>query len=107
MALTCPAGKSEFAILPNGDVFPCINLKDNSKMYAGNILKDDIQKIWDHPIMVQLRGLTPADYTGICGKCERKNVCYSARCVAYNLTGDLYGDDVSCYKVREQLGHEV
>lgn len=107
MALTCPAGKTEFAILPNGDVYPCINFKNNPAMYAGNILKDDLFALWNHPKMKQLRQLTPMDYTGTCGECEKKNVCYSARCVALNLTGDLYGDDLSCYLVREKLGYDV
>jgi len=107
MALTCPAGKSEFAILPNGDVYPCVNLKDNSSMYIGNILKDEVKEIWNHPTMIKLRKLTPKDYTGICGRCKKKYACYSARCIAFNLTGDIYGDDLSCYIVRKKLGFDV
>jgi len=107
MALTCPAGKTEFAILPNGDVYPCVNLKDNSSMYIGNILKNEVKEIWNHPTMIKLRELTPKDYTGICGRCKKKYACYSARCVAFNLTGDIYGDDLSCYIVREKLGFDV
>lgn len=107
MALTCPAGKSEFAILPNGDVYPCVNLKDKSSMYIGNILKNEIIEIWNHPIMVKLRMLTPNDYTGICGNCNKKYACYSARCVAFNLTNDINGDDLSCYFLREKLGFNV
>lgn len=104
MALTCPAGKSEFSILPNGDVYPCVNLKDKSTMYIGNILRNGITEIWNHPTMLKLRTLTPKDYTGICGECIKKYACYSARCVAFNLTGDIAGDDLSCYIVREKLG---
>ena len=72
-------------------------------MYIGNILESSVTELWNHPKMVMLRKLTPADYTGICGQCERKWTCYSARCIAYNLTGDLYGDDLSCYIVRDEL----
>jgi len=103
---TCPAGKTEFTILPNGDVYPCTEFKNKQEMYIGNILSSSVAELWNHPKMVMLRKLTPADYTGICGQCERKWTCYSARCVAYNLTGDLYGDDLSCYMVREKLGLE-
>lgn len=103
VTFTCPAGKVEFTILPNGDVYPCTFFRYKPEMYAGNILKDDVSKLWNHPKMVELRRLTPNDYTGICGQCERKWVCYSARCVAYNLTNNIYGDDLSCYLVREKV----
>lgn len=104
MALTCPAGKTEFAILPNGDVYPCINLKDDASMYIGNIHYQDVKVLWNHPTMLKFRELTPDMYTGLCGNCNEKYLCYSARCVANNLTGDLYGDDISCYHIREKLG---
>jgi len=107
IAFTCPAGKTSFAIMPNGDVYPCIFFKHRPEMYCGNILQDSVSKIWNAPAMAILRSLTPANYTGICSYCERKWACYSARCVAYNLTNDLYGDDLSCYVVREKLGLEV
>ena len=107
VTLTCPAGKTEFTILPNGDVYPCMNFKNKPEMHVGNILESSVAELWNHPKMVTLRRLTPADYTGICSQCERKWTCYSARCIAYNLTGDLYGDDLSCYIVCEKLGLEV
>jgi radical SAM protein with 4Fe4S-binding SPASM domain len=107
VAFACPAGRTSFAVMPNGDVYPCVFFKNNGEMFCGNILSDSISEIWNNPRMVMLRRLTPRDYTGICGCCERRWMCYSARCVAYNLTNDLYGDDLSCYIVREKLGLEV
>lgn len=107
VAFTCPAGKTSFAIMPNGDVYPCIFFKHRSEMCCGNLLENSVNDVWNHPRMVKFRKLTPQDYTGICSRCERKWVCYSARCVAYNLSNDLYGDDLSCYMVREKLGIEV
>jgi len=101
---TCPAGKTEFDILPNGDVYPCMSFKNKPEMYCGNILEKSVYELWNSKPMRMLRQLTPADYTGICGQCKRKWTCYSCRCVAYNLTGDLYGDDLTCYIVREKLG---
>lgn len=107
VAFTCPAGKTNFAIMPNGDVYPCVFFKNRPEMFCGNILRNSVAEIWNSPRMVMFRGLTPEDYTGICGHCEKKWLCYSARCVAYNLDNDLYGDDLSCYIVREKLGLEV
>jgi len=107
VAFACPAGKTSFAIMPNGDVYPCIFFKNRPEMLCGNILRDSVSEVWNNPRMVVFRRLTPGDYNGICGSCERKWLCYSARCVAYNLTNDLYGDDISCYIAREKLGLEV
>jgi radical SAM protein with 4Fe4S-binding SPASM domain len=107
IAFTCPAGKTSFAIMPNGDVYPCIFFKNRPEMFCGNILRDSVSEVWNNPRMVMFRRLTPGDYTGICGHCERKWLCYSARCVAYNLTNDLYGDDLSCYITHEKLGLEI
>jgi len=107
VAFACPAGKTSFAIMPNGDVYPCVFFKNRPEMLCGNILRGSVSDVWSNPRMVMFRRLTPGDYTGICGHCERKWLCYSARCVAYNLTNDLYGDDLSCYLVREKLGLEV
>lgn len=101
---TCPAGKFEITILPNGDVFPCICFKNKPETKAGNIFYDDFNAIWNHKFMVKLRKLTPDMYTGVCGKCDYKWMCYSCRGVAYNLEGDLYGDDLSCYIVQKEKG---
>ena len=100
---TCPAGKAEFTILSNGDVYPCTFFRYKPEMCAGNILKDDVSKLWNHPKMVMLRKLTPKDYVGFCGSCERKWACYSARCVAYNIGNDIYGDDLSCYLIHDRM----
>lgn len=107
VTLTCPAGKTEFTVLSNGDVFPCMNLKNNKELYSGNILINSIDEIWNHNNMKQFRSISPADYTGECGNCERKWTCYSARCVAYNLSNDINGDDLSCYLIREKMDINV
>ncbi len=103
---TCPAGKTEFTITPNGDTYPCVSLKGSLEFRTGNILENTVSEIWNHPAMKMMRELTPADYNGSCGECERKWTCYSARCVAYNLTGDVKGDDLSCYLIREELNQK-
>lgn len=107
VSFTCHAGKTSLAIMPNGDVYPCIFFKHRFEMYCGNILQDSVSKIWNARAMAAIRNLTPADYTGVCSYCVRKWACYSARCVSYNLTNDLYGDDLSCYVVCEKLGPEI
>lgn len=98
----CTAGKFSMAVTTDGRVYPCQSFKERSEMCVGNIMNMEISDIWQHPIMNTLRELTPANYTGVCNECKKKWCCYSARCVAYNLTGDLYGDDLSCYIVQQK-----
>ena len=102
LAYSCSAGKTSLAILPSGDVYPCIGFRNRKEMYCGNILKDTFEEIWNAPPMVKLRMLLPNDYKGACGDCRFKWVCYSCRAVAYNLNGDIYGEDASCYFVIEK-----
>ena len=93
---TCTAGKASMAVLSNGDCFPCLELKSPEFM-CGNILHKSLSEIWNSGPMSLLRSATPDKYHGRCGECESKWICYSARCVAYNLGGDILGDDRSCY----------
>jgi radical SAM protein with 4Fe4S-binding SPASM domain len=94
---TCTAGKTSMAILSNGDCFPCIELR-KSELFCGNILDTSLDKVWNSEPMSILRSITPDNYHGKCGECYSKWICYSARCVAYNLGGDFLGEDESCYR---------
>jgi len=107
VAFTCPAGKASLAVMPNGDVYPCVFFKNNKEMFCGNILSDSIDEIWNNKKMVEFRNITPEDYSGQCGLCEKKWLCYSARCVAYHFSNDLYGDDISCYLINEKNNVKV
>lgn len=93
---TCTAGKVSMGILSNGDCVPCLELKA-PELVCGNILRDSLSEVWNSKPMSLLREVTPHRYHGKCGECEFKWTCYSARCVSYNLRGDLFGDDESCY----------
>lgn len=93
---TCTAGKLSMGVLSNGDCVPCLELKA-AEFACGNILHDSFSDIWNSKPMSLLRSATPDNYHGRCRECESKWTCYSARCVSYNLRGDLLGDDESCY----------
>lgn len=95
---TCTAGKLSMAILSDGNCVPCLELKD-PKFECGNVLRDPLAEIWRAKPMSLLRSVTPHRYHGKCGDCELKWTCYSARCVSYNLGGDLLGNDESCYRL--------
>jgi len=98
---TCTAGKASMGILSNGDCVPCLELK-RPEFYCGNILSESFSEIWNSKPMFLLRSATPDNFHGRCGDCELKWSCYSARCVAYNLGGDILGDDGSCYRILEE-----
>jgi radical SAM protein with 4Fe4S-binding SPASM domain len=95
---TCTAGKLSMGIMSNGDCVPCLELKD-PEFACGNTLRDSLTTIWDARPMSLLRRATPDRYCGKCGKCELRWTCYSARCVAHHLRGDILGDDDSCYRL--------
>lgn len=95
---TCTAGKLSMGILSNGDCVPCLELKA-PELACGNILRDSLSEVWNSKPMSLLRSAKPDNYHGRCGECEFKWTCYSARCVAYNLCSDIFGDDISCYRI--------
>ena len=97
----CEAGKYKMTILPNGDVYPCTLFRNKKEMYCGNILEKEIHEIWNALPMRKLREITPENYKGKCYHCPEKWHCYSCRCVAYNLTGILEGEDQTCYKISQ------
>ncbi len=66
----CTAGKFNMCIEPNGDVLPCQSYFEP----LGNILKDDWEKIWNHPLLISMRNreflmdkCTDCDLLGVCG----------------------------------------
>jgi len=48
---SCTAAKISMCVAPNGDVYPCQSYFES----LGNILKDDWQEIWNHPLAVRIR----------------------------------------------------
>ena len=48
---SCTAAMINMCVGPAGDVYPCQSYFES----LGNILKDDWQKIWNHPLAVRIR----------------------------------------------------
>lgn len=94
---TCTAGKATMAVLADGLAAPCVELK---QLPCGNILDLGLEEVWNSPTMNSVRSVTPESYSGECARCQVKNTCYSARCVAYRFDGSILGDDVTCVKLR-------
>jgi radical SAM protein with 4Fe4S-binding SPASM domain len=51
----CPAGTSKLSLLPNGDMYPCYLFFQFTEFRLGNILTDDFNTIWHHPILNYFR----------------------------------------------------
>jgi radical SAM protein with 4Fe4S-binding SPASM domain len=98
---SCEAGKIRLDILADGSVVPCKFFK-TPDFILGNIKTARLQEIWKNEKLRPFKGLNPAEFTGMCGKCRNKFNCYSCRAIAYNITDNLCGDDVSCFKLRNE-----
>ena len=66
---SCSAAKYSMCIEPDGNVLPCQSWYEP----VGNILTDEWEKIWDHPLCLRLRNkeYMPA----LCKKCESHDIC--------------------------------
>jgi MoaA/NifB/PqqE/SkfB family radical SAM enzyme len=54
----CGAGRLYIALEPNGDIKPCVFFPTNEDTILGNILKDDIENVWDNnPYFVETKML--------------------------------------------------
>jgi len=66
---SCTAAKINMCIATNGDVYPCQSYFES----LGNILKDDWQKIWNHPLAVRIRKREYVEPK--CKDCPQLQIC--------------------------------
>lgn len=59
----------------NGDVAPCDGLLSYKNFILGNTRKDSLKKMWNCPLMKELRGIEEHDLKGICKKCKYLSFC--------------------------------
>ena len=69
----CSACSVNMMIEPNGDIIPC---QSWTQQKLGNILTDPWEKIWGHPLAVQIRN--HAFVEDECKGCEHLSVCLGA-----------------------------
>lgn len=92
----CPAGHTLISIAPNGDIYPCAALT-NEKYKIGNMLTDDLAKLWkENETLQNLRGIKQ-HITGKCQNCAKLDVCRGGcRGIADSLSGKQYTSDPNC-----------
>jgi radical SAM protein with 4Fe4S-binding SPASM domain len=66
---SCSAAKINMCVGPNGDVYPCQSYFES----LGSILKDDWQKIWNHPLAVRIRERKYVEPK--CENCPQLQIC--------------------------------
>ena len=66
---SCTAAMINMCVGPNGDVYPCQSYFES----LGNILKEEWQKVWNHPLAVQLRKREYVEQK--CKECPQLQVC--------------------------------
>lgn len=92
----CPAGHTLISIAPNGDMYPCAALT-NDKYKIGNILTDNLEKVWNESkILRDLRGIKK-HVEGKCKNCPKLDVCRAGcRGISDSLSGKQYISDANC-----------
>lgn len=89
---SCPAGKERFVIDSNGNIYGC-ELLMNEYFLEGNVLKDDINKIWESGFKLFRERVIP-EY---CNHCNFKQSCQGG-CPARSFSTDLFQKkDSLCY----------
>jgi len=83
----CEAGRSLFALRPDGTILPCTQVP----VPLGNILLDDLHDVWNGKAMDNLRRVR----RGPCADCGWRGACGGCRGKAL-AAGDLFGSDPSC-----------
>ena len=74
----CSAAHLAMAIEPNGTVIPCQSYYEG----LGDILKDPWEKIWNHPLSLELR--THSNVPGECQTCGQLNLCGAGCPLSYS-----------------------
>lgn len=87
----CNLGEDAFAILPNGDLFPCRRFA----MKIGNLLDKSLKDIINESRVLK----EVADKSKLKGKCRacRIDKCRGCRAIAYAVGGDYLAEDSLCW----------
>jgi len=93
----CPAGTTKLSILPDGSVYPCYLFFRHQQFELGNILYDDFDKIWQHPMLDNFRRF----HKNKCPKtsCELFGTCHGGcPATSFQFYKNLSGPDPRCMR---------
>jgi len=91
----CGAGRFYLSLEPNGDMFPCVFFPHEDAVRAGNLFKDDFERVWRYSeLFWKIRDKEKlAQY---CGGCQYRYTCGGCRARAYNYFKDILAPDPGC-----------
>lgn len=96
--ISCQAGIKACSIIHNGDVYGCDLMIGINELRAGNIKNTKLIDIWNSSSVFKLlRSIRYNELHGKCKKCPYHWCGGGCRSAAYNLSGDIYGSDESCF----------
>jgi radical SAM protein with 4Fe4S-binding SPASM domain len=93
----CPAGTTKLSVMPDGRVYPCYLFFRNPAFELGNLLTDDFEEIWEHPLLDFFRS-----FRG--NRCPRAGCALHTRChggcpaLAHIFYRDLEAPDPRCVR---------
>jgi len=91
----CPAGTTKLSLLPNGDMYPCYLFFQFSEFRLGNILVDDFNAIWHHPILNHFRTFNKNNCPNT--DCSLFHSCHGGcPALSYIFYNTLNGQDPRC-----------
>ncbi|NWF98024.1 MAG: radical SAM protein [Nitrospirae bacterium] len=103
----CDAGFSKIAIMPDGSVFPCNLLASFKEFKLGNIFKDSLQSILEHPSLNYFRNKNFAN------PCEKKDCKHYNNCTggcpahSYFFYGKLDIIDPRCNNLLKKINNTI
>jgi radical SAM protein with 4Fe4S-binding SPASM domain len=86
---SCTAAKINMCVGPNGDVYPCQSYFES----LGNLLKQEWQNIWNHPLAVRIRNREYVDPK--CNNCPQLLICGGGCPLELGKNNDI-GKPVNC-----------
>ncbi len=85
---------SFYSVNPEGEVSPCPLLGDHFS--GGNVSTEKLKDVLYKSELFQ-KIVSRKDFGGKCGKCRFRFTCGGCRTMAYYHTGDLFGEDPTCF----------
>lgn len=96
----CNCGNCHITISSNGDIMACRRVT-NSKV--ANVFEDRLADVW----ICQMEKYRDFDKFKKCSKCELKAWCRGCPAVANGTSGDFYGADPQCWKIKNDRTGEM
>ncbi|MFC1479803.1 radical SAM/SPASM domain-containing protein [Planctomycetota bacterium] len=97
--IICTSGRNAFVISPEGDVYPCIQIRQS----VGNVFSSSFKSIWKdnpHPLLDMIRNLTFGDFKECCS-CPSAHYCFFCPGLALLESGSLTGKNLTACRFTE------